>query len=63
MRPISPRDESLTPRANYTRMAKDEVCVENRRRDGKAVGEDSEGERKRERGKPAFIVSEVILDR
>jgi len=44
-------------------MAKDEVCVENRRRDGKAVGEDSEGERERERGKPAFIVSEVILDR
>lgn len=54
MRPISLGDESLTPRAGYTRMAKD-VCVENRRRDGKAVGEDPEGKREREKereGKP-----------
>lgn len=48
MRPISFGDESLTLRASYTRMTKDGVCVENRRGDGKAVGEELR-ERKRER--------------
>jgi len=45
-------------------MQEDDACVENRGRDGKATAAGRRGsEKEGERGKMAYIVSLVILDR